>query len=194
MDELRKNHILHIELKDGSRIEGKVIDYQKDRVMVLIDDNSVENAKKLQELDDTKVTVQTHFGIKRMFSSVISPLNHKNCIIIENNPSQAVNQKRQYVRVVDDFKFNVELNNEFYPSKCANISAGGIAFTSIVNHFEIGTIVKVIFPVNVFSKLITCEAEIIKSRDDFFIAQFKNLNVYDENKIVKRIFELLARK
>ncbi|MBQ8475636.1 PilZ domain-containing protein [bacterium] len=194
MDELRKNHIVHIELRDSSWVNGTVLDYEKDRVMVLVDEKYLNNAKKLQELDDVKVIVHTHCGLKKMISSVISPLDHRSCIVIENSPAETVHQKRQFVRVVDDFDFNIEYIHQFYPCKCVNVSAGGIAFRSKGNDFKPKQEIKLIFPENVFSKVITCDAEIIKVQDDFFVAQYKNLNIYDENKIVKRIFELLARK
>ena len=42
MDELRKNHIVRIELKDETKIDGIVFDYGRDRVKVLIGFESLE--------------------------------------------------------------------------------------------------------------------------------------------------------
>ena len=194
MDELRINQVIYIEFDDNLIISGIVSDCQRDRVMVLVDNNSIENAKKIKELDDGVVTVETTFGLKKMYSSVITGLNSNNCIIIENNEPVPVIQKRNQVRAVDNFEFIVEHNDKQYAAKCKNISAGGIAFNIISSIFNIGDDIKIILPEEIYSKKITCNAKIIKIENDFIVACYYDLNEYDESKIVKRIFKLLSSK
>lgn len=194
MDELKKNNILHIVLKDGSKIKGIVEDYQKDRVMVLVDDTSIETAKKINELDDLEITAETQFGLKMMISSVIYSLNDSNCIIIENTPSLQVVQKRAHVRAVDDFEFQIEYNDKSFNAKCLNISASGIAFKADNAGFELNQKINLIFEEEIFSKKITCQAEIIKKNDDNYSAVYTDINEHDQNKIVKRIYKLLSKK
>ncbi len=194
MDELKKNNILHIELRDGSKIKGIVEDYQKDRVMVLVDNSSIETAKKINELDDLEITAETQFGLKKMFSSVIYSLNNSNCIVIENTPSLQVTQKRAHVRAVDDFEFQIEYNDKSYSAKCINISASGIAFKTDNADFELNKKINIIFEEDIFSKKITCQAEIIKKNDDNYSAVYTEINEHDQNKIVKRIYKLLSKK
>ena len=85
MDEIRKNQIIHLELKDKTKLEGIVFDYVHDRISILIAFDSLEQAKKVRELDILLANVQTHVGLKRMFCHVISELGNDNCIVIENN-------------------------------------------------------------------------------------------------------------
>ncbi len=194
MDELRKNHILQITFGDNSSIEGVVLDYSKDRVLVLVDENSYTEAVKIKELDLLNVIAHTSFGLKKMQSSVISTLDGRNCLIIENNPTIQTIQRREHVRAIDDFAFKIKANDKLYTVKCINLSAGGIAFKYERNAFQNGEKIEILFSADIFSRNIKCNAEIIKAQDDFYVAMFNNLNDYDESKIVKRVFQLLAQK
>ena len=194
MDELKKNNILHIVLENGSKIEGIVEDYQKDRVLVLIDNKYIEDAKTIKELDDLQVTAKTHFGLKKMISGVIYALNKNNQIVIENSPSIKVTQKRSDVRSVDDFEFIVEADNQIYSAKCLNISAGGIAFIINDAEFETDKEININFPKEIFSIDIKCSAKIIKKNDGYYSAIYTKINEHDKNKIVKRIYKILSTK
>ena len=193
MDELRKNHILHIQNQSGLELEGIVIDFEPDRVMVKINDDYVESAKSLDELDDVKVSAQTHFGLKMMDSCVISTLDKYNCLVIENTPSYQVEQKREHVRVNADFEFYVIRNEKYIKCRSINISAGGIAFSSTPNSFLLDDEAQIVLPLKEFSKQIKCGLKIVKILNEKeYAAQFVNLNPHDENKIVKRIFEYIT--
>lgn len=194
MDELKKNNILHIVLENGSKIEGIVEDYQKDRVMVLIGDKYLEQAKTIKELDDLKVTAKTQFGLKKMISGVIYTLDKTNHIVIENAPSVPVTQKRADVRAVDDFEFQITADDKQYSAICLNISAGGIAFSVKDAEFEKDKKIDIIFAQEIFSKEIKCSAKIIKKNDGYFSAIYTKINEHDKNKIVKRIYRLLSAK
>ena len=195
MDELRKNHILQITLEDKTPVEGIVLDYSKDRVMVLVDEEFQDNAKKIKELDTLSVVAHTVFGLKKMNSSVISELDGRNCIVIENNPTVKSIQRRKHVRAVDNFDFQIQtINNKLYCASCVNISAGGIAFHSAKDILNCGDKVKLIFETDIFLKKMELMSEIIKAQDDFYVAKYDNLNDYDESRVVKRVFKLLAQK
>ena len=194
MDELGRKDILEIELQDGSFIFGYVYEYSKDRVAVVLDLDSIEPAKNLKELDEVTVTVHTRFGIKSMVSHVISGLNHLNRIIIENASTATINQKRENVRAVDSFNFTIKINGKTVDAECLDVSAGGIAFSSEYKEFQKNQIVEVIFAENIFSKQISCNAQIVNVTPKFFSAKFLNLNVYDESKITKRVFTILSGK
>jgi len=194
MDEIRKNQIIILKMPDGTSIDGTILDYEKDRVSILVDESSYSSATNIAELDYLDVVVHTHCGIKKMKSHVISALDGRNCILIENNPSEMYPQKREYERVVDDFNFKLIYNNSEYYAKCINISAGGIAFSAKDCVFNTGEKILLIFSKEIFLKEIKIMAEIIKVHDDFFVAKYENLNMYDENKIVQRVFKLLVQK
>ena len=103
-------------------------------------------------------------------------------------------QKREHVRAVDDFLFSLEFNNTSYDCKCLNISSKGIAFSCEYKDLKISDNVIIFFEDYIFGVDITAQAEIIKKNDDYIVAKFNNLSEYDENKIVKRIFKILAKK
>ncbi len=193
MDELRKKHTVQI-FYNNVLIKGIVVDFSDDRVLIKIDDDFLSVAKEIKELDEVEVDVDTHMGVKKMKSSVISELNSKNCIVIENNPSYSVVQKRESVRVSCSINFLIIKDEKMIIAKCDNISAGGLAFKINEGQFKIGDIINIKFFEKDFGKNITCQASIVKIEDDIYAAKFLNLNMYDENKIVKRIFELIASK
>lgn len=192
MDELRKNHIVQITTKEGGKIDGIVFDYSIDRVLVLINPESVSLAKNIKELDELSVCVNTHLGIKKMQSAVISELN-SNCITIENSPSIPVVQKREFVRVLSSVGFKIITDINTYSAVCINISAGGVAFYCNEYNFNIGENVKIILPQTEFEKEIEINATIIKSSNLSQVAKFENLNSFDEDKIVKYVFKMITK-
>ena len=118
MDEIRKNHIVQIFTKDNTKLEGIVFDYTHDRVSILIAHESLFMARKISELDELVLVVNTHLGIKKMNSHVIGELNFNNCIVVENNEAIPVEQKREFVRVSSNavFKIKKEALNYFRAS------------------------------------------------------------------------------
>jgi len=193
MKEIRKNHTVNLFSQDDTRIEGIVADYEKDRVLIKINNESIESAKKLKELDLIFVNVYTHFGLKNMYSCVISKLDSDNCILIENNPAIPVEQKREFVRVTSDFEFNIKKNNQIYKCVCVNISSGGVAFICKDINLSINEIINITYPKSEFSKDIVCSAKIIKAQDNNYTAKHIEINHHDADKIMKRVFELLTR-
>lgn len=194
MDEIGKKDILELELEDGSVIYGHVYEYTKDRIAVKVDSDSVAIAKQLKELDKLSVVARTRFGIKNMVSHVIYELNNVNRMVIENASAATVEQKRENVRAVDNFEFKIKVDDKVYVATCLDISAGGIAFTCNDITFNHKQTVEIIFDEDIFTKQITCSAQIVKVHKDFCSAKYINLNVYDESKIAKRVFTILSGK
>ena len=192
MYELRKNHIIQISLSENKAISGVVEDYASDRVMVSIAPNSIEYAKNLKELDELTVFVYTFMGVKKMISNVISELDKNNCIVIENAPAVPVVQKRKFVRVLSSIKFDILKENMIINCICANISAGGIAFFPSEDSINVGEFLKFRFFAKDFGKEIICKAEIIKKDGNMAVGKFFDLNKYDEDRIVKHVFNLIA--
>lgn len=192
MYELRKNHIIQISLSENKAISGVVEDYASDRVMVSIAPNSIEYAKNLKELDELTVFVYTFMGVKKMISNVISELDKNNCIVIENAPAVPVVQKRKFVRVLSSIKFDILKENMIINCICANISAGGIAFFPSEDSINVGEFLKFRFFARDFGKEIICKAEIIKKDGNMAVGKFFDLNKYDEDRIVKHVFNLIA--
>lgn len=195
MKEIRKNHIVQIQTADNTKLEGIVFDYENDRIAVLIAYESLYLAQKLNELDELLVSVNTHLGVKKMKSHVIDKLNSSNCIVIENNETMPVEQKREFVRVLSNVVFKI-VKSDFQTVECycINISAGGIAFCVNNVSFKIGEKVRVILPESEFEKEIVIDSVIIKVYDNYYVAKFNNLKMYDEDKIVKYVFKLIAKK
>ena len=50
------------------------------------------------------------------------------------------------------------------------------------------------YNINIFDREIFCKGEIIKVRENSYVAKFLNLKPYDEDKIVKHVFKLIAEK
>ena len=195
MDELRKKNPVSVKKANGLEINGFVADFEKDRVMLKVSSESIEKARNFYELDDITVVVQTPVGQKTMNSCVISELNEDDYIIIENAPSVMVDQKREHVRVNADFKFYINKQGSIIVCKCINISAGGIAFSCEKTEFEPESQYSITLPSSEFSKVIKCDIKILKElQNKSYAATFLNINSHDEDKIVKRIFELIARK
>ena len=193
MDELRRNHIARIKLSTDKYIEGEVIDYSSDRVKILIFPYSIDDAKSLKELDSVHVFVHTHMGIKEMVSNVIDELDSVNCVTVENNPTVAVVQRRAFVRVISDLKFKIAKGDKIYDCVCDNISAGGIAFRVQHSDLNVGDIVSISFFKEYFEKDIFTKAEIIKQKDNWFVAKYIGLYPRDEDRIVKYVFKTIVK-
>lgn len=191
MNEIRVAQKLQIKLNGNQIINGSVSDYTFDRVMIKIDDIDAIKASVLRELDEVDIFISTHLGVKHMRSCVISELNKKNCIIVENNEASAVEQKREYVRVVSNLCFVVEFNSKLINCTAINISAGGIAFNAENFKFNIDDKIKIKFSENDLGKNICCDAIIVKVKQDMFAARYININPHDEDKIMKYVFKLM---
>lgn len=195
MEEIRKNHLLQLKSKGKMTIDGVVMDYTSDRIMVLISQESLFEAKMVKELQEFTVVANTHLGVKKMISHVIKPIDKNNIIVIENNPAFPVVQKREFVRVISDILFQITtFEGKIITAYCNNISAGGIAFNCIDEEFNIGDKVKIKFFEKDFDKDIECMAQIIKSHYGIYIAKYINLNMTDEGKIVKFVFNTITKK
>lgn len=194
MDEVRKNNPVRIKFNDSQIIEGVVIDYLSDRIMITVRQNFVQTAKLLKELDPVNVTIFTPLGIKTMDCHVISGLNLNDCIVIENVPTAQIAQRREFVRIVHDFEFSIltsEMKN--IKCKCINISAGGIAFRA-EKELQKDEEVTVLFPSNLFERSITCKAKIIGTNSSGrYTAKYTEINQHDEDKIVKFVFKVMTR-
>lgn len=195
MIEIRKNQTLYLETKDGLKAEGIIFDYDRDRVNVLISFDTVEIAKKYKELDILLVNIKTHVGEKIMFSHVIDELNRDNKITIENSEAIQTIQRREHVRVQTNFSFKI-LNKDEKEINCfcLNISGGGIAFISHESSFEIGEKLEILFPEEEFRNKIACKGIITKKEKDYYVAQYENLIPAIQEKIIKHVFELVAKK
>lgn len=195
MEEIRKNQIAQLKTKSGEQLEGIVFAYSKDRVSILISYESLADARKIKELDELFVKINTHLGVKKMFSHVIDPLNRNNCILIENNAALPVEQKREFVRVLSNHIFEIKKQNNLVAQcYCVNISAGGVAFSTNDTSFAIGEIVDITYSENDFERQIKCSGEIIKKYDDYYVAKHLDLKPFDEDKIVKYVFRLITEK
>ena len=193
MDEIRRNYIARVKLKTNQFVEGEVVDFTPDRVKILVFPYSFDLAKTIKELDCVRVFVHTHMGIKEMVSSVISEFNSINCITLENNPTVKVIQKRAFVRVLSDLKFNIQKNNMTFDCVCDNISAGGIAFRVNNSTLSVDDIVFINFSKEYFEKDIVAKAEIIKNNGNWFVAKYINLHPRDEDRIVKYVFKTIVK-
>jgi len=202
MEEIERNNNIRIEYKTKGGnylIEGTILDFSNDRILVNPKTDSIVAAKILKELDDIEVSIFTSYGIKYMKSSVMSALDDiKNCLIIEKTPIIKTEQRREYVRITKSFEFNLFFQNKKIKCYCVNISAGGIAFNILDNTlsndiFVTGDSVILNFPQDLFEKNIVIDASIIKTQNNKLVAKYKNLNSKDEDKIVKYIFKVMTR-
>lgn len=194
MNEMRKNHIVQIELKDKRTIDGIVFSYETDRFSVLVGFDSLAVASELSELDELNVCVYTHLGVRKMKSHVIEAIRKDNCIVLENNQAEPTLQRRQNVRVISNFLFFILKGEQEYKCYCLNVSAGGIAFYCNEANFELGEKIKIEFSSKEFEKNIQTYATIIKVNESSFVAKYNNINKYDEDKIVKYVFKVIAKK
>lgn len=193
MNELRIKHKVQIELRNKSVIRGVISDYTQDRVMISIDYADTQKALELLELEELLVSVETHLGLKKMLSHVIDPMNASNMLVIENNEAIPFEQKREFVRVVSNLVFKIEKqdSSEILCS-CKNISAGGVAFKTPA-HFEIGEKVVIKYHCDDFEKDLEINAKIIKAFQGSYVAQYVNVKPFDEDKIVKYVFKMIAK-
>ena len=59
---------------------------------------------------------------------------------------------------------------------------------------KLGENVTISLPEDEFEKQIITNAKIIKVYDNYYVAKFEDLNSHDEDKIVKYVFRLIAKK
>ena len=85
-------------------------------------------------------------------------------------------------------------DNTILDCYCINISAGGVAFFVNNTNFELNETVQITFCKEDFEKEIVVDANIIKIYDNSFVAKYSNLKPHDEDKIVKYVFKLIAKK
>ncbi len=193
MDEIRTNNKVKIESTKGGVIDGVVLAVEYDRVAIRINPQNLDTASKIKELDELKVCASTHFGEKTMISAVISELNQKNIIIIENSPALSHAQNRKHVRVQTNFDFLIKFNFKIFRAKALNISAGGIAFCAENADFKLDDELIMNFSADIFESDFECEAKIIKINDDNYIAGFNNINENNESKIIKYVFKNVSK-
>lgn len=193
MDEIRINNAVKIETHDGLSFEGVVQDVQYDRVLIEINCLNSDEAKKIKELDELKITADTHFGFKSMNACVISEYDEHQRILVENNPTNEVNFNREFMRVNCNFNFIFEMNDNFYNAVAKNLSAGGILFEFKDLDIKIGQFIKIKFSKELFEADFECSAKIIKINDDNYVAQFDNINDTKQSKITKYVFKHVSK-
>lgn len=193
MDEIRVNNKVNIETIQGDILKGVVLAVEYDRVAIKIDDGNYLDAKKIQELDELKIIANTHFGIKTMISSVISALGKYNQIVVENNPSLSIEQKREYVRVMCNFNIILSIDGKITNALAQNISAGGLAFNLPSEKLKLGDEIEIRFPKEIFEQDLRCDAKIIKINDDNYVGQFDNISKSNESKIMKYVFKNVSK-
>lgn len=194
MNEIRKNHIVKIETSDKTVLDGIVFDYDYDRILILISFDSLLDAKKIKELDELTISVYTHLGVKKMKTSLITELNKNNCIIVENNEAIPVEQKREHVRVLSNIEFLIKKNSDIIKCYCINISAGGVAFWCNDYKFNLDDEIEIVFMPEDFNREIKCKAKILKINETSLVAKYIDLKPFDEDAIVKHVFELITKK
>lgn len=194
MEEIRNNNTVEMNFNNNITIKGTVVDYTTNRIEVIIDDDYIENAKKVKELDSFILVAHTKFGIKKTYSSVISELDGLNKMAIENNPTIPVMQKREFVRILSTIDFKVQKDDEIYDCKCLNISGGGVAFSAKEGVFKSGENVKIIYSASDFEKEIMLNATICRVTDKTVTAKYIDVNQHDEAKIVKYVFKKSAKR
>ena len=161
--------------------------------MIVVNDDYLSIASNINELDDLEITAHTHLGLKKMTSCVISGLNKNNCIVVENNYSVEVSQKREFVRVSTDIPFKILKNGTLFDVTCKNLSGGGVAFAS-AETLELEDEVTVAFDKKYLDENLKCSAKIIiKKEKQSYVARFLNLSHSQESAIVKYVFKILAR-
>lgn len=193
MEEIRLKQCVAILTPLKKEILGVISDFSYDRVLIKIENNYLETASKLAELDEVIVVVLTHLGRRTMKTIVISPLNSKNQILLENRPSDKVEQKRAYVRVKTDIPFIIEFNQKYFKCKMEDMSCVAIAFYSD-QEFKKDDVIKISFSKEFFEKDIKCMAKIYKFYNNIYVAKFCDLNIYDEDRLVKYIFRKMTKK
>lgn len=195
MNEIRKKHIIQLSSANVSDVSGIVADFSDDRIKIKVDLNSFFEAKKIKELDELFVVANTHLGVKTMKAHVISCVDENGIIVIENNEALPVEQKREFVRVVSNFVFQINISDsEVATAYCNNISGGGIAFNCIDKEFCIDDILSFKFFENEFEKDFECKAQILKANFGVYSAKFINLKPFDEDRIVKYVFKMITKK
>ncbi len=193
MRELRVNDRVKISFKNSS-LDGISKEIEYDRIKVKIEDKDLELAKEIEELDELEVVGFTNMGAKKMRSSVIDKLDKFNCITIENNESETVEQRRKFVRVVCDFDLKIEKDKKEYLAKALDISACGIAIKTKEKFFKENDEVKLFLPKEIFEKDIEILGKIVKMNELNYAIAYHNLNMYNENIIMKYVFKTISQE
>ncbi len=194
MEEIRRNDTAELIFSDNITLRGIVSDFSANRIVFLIMDDSVAEARKIKALSNLLVVVNTDYGLKKTYSSVIEELDENGCITVENNPSVPVIQKREFVRISSDITFKIKKDGMLFNCTCLNISGGGIAFNTSETYFKLNERVQIIFQSKDFEQDIAVEAIIHLIDKNKIVARYVGLNKYDEAKIVKYVFKKSAKK
>ncbi len=192
MDELRKNQSVLIETPDKTKIEASVFDFTFDRVSVEIKEDFVTLAKNIKELEELTVTIDTHLGIKKMNSSVISSLDSTNKLLIENNPAYIVVSKREFSRVRANLDFSIIKNKKEYNATGIDISGNGIGFSCDETTFEADEIIEINMTID--DAKISTKAKIVKTGPNLIAATYVNIDSKMQDKIVKYVFKQSTKK
>lgn len=188
MDELRKNQNVIIETRSKTQIEAIIFDYTFDRVLLEIRKEFIPEASKIRELEELTVTVDTHLGLKKMSSCVISAIDKENKLLIENNPAFIVITKREYSRVKCFLKLNVTYKGKQYFCTSANISGNGIGFNSKEVEMIPDEEIEIEFSLDDEQPPIKTNANIVSVVNNYIAAQYKNIDPKDQDRIVKYVF------
>lgn len=192
MDELRKNQSVLIETLDKTKIEASVFDFTFDRVSVEIKEDFVTLAKNIKELEELTVTIDTHLGIKKMNSSVISSLDSANKLLIENNPAYIVISKREFSRVRAKLDFTITKNKKEYNATGIDISGNGIGFSCSETDFKVDEIIEI--NITKDDAKISTKAKIVKTGPNLIAATYVDIDSKMQDKIVKYVFKQSTKK
>ncbi len=194
MEEIRRNDTAELIFSDNITLRGIVDDFSANRIVFLIMDDSIAQAKQIKPLSNLIVVANTDYGLKKTYSSVIEGIDENNCMVVENNPSVPVIQKREFVRIASDITFKIKKDGMIFNCTCLNISGGGIAFKTNETAFRVNEKVQIIFQSKDFEQDITVDAIIHLLDKNKTVARYMGLNKYDEAKIVKYVFKKSAKK
>ena len=192
MDELRKNQTATIETQDKTRIEASILDFTFDRVLIEIKEEFIPLAKNIKDLEELTITVDTHLGIKKMNSSVISSLDSSNRLLVENNPVYIVITKREFSRVKTKLDFTIIKNKKEYNATAIDISGNGIGFSSKEIDFKVDEMIEINLSLN--DTKITTKAKIVKTNEYITAATYQDIDSKMQDKIVKYVFQPSTKK
>ncbi|MBR1616748.1 PilZ domain-containing protein [bacterium] len=191
MEQLKKDNIVRLEFSSGLAFDGVTLDVTKDKATIMLEDTLLDNIKFIESSESVYVTAYTAFGIRFMNSAIIKLPQDDGIIEITNPPAQRIIQKREFLRIVMSFNFNVIKHGKTIPVRSVNLSAGSIAFRCESERFSVNDNVKVILPQRIFGKEIVCNGHIQRTKDTYYVVKYDYLNKNAENMIAKKIFEML---
>lgn len=194
MDDIRKNDIIEVEVSSDNVIVGVIDSFNNDKIKILVEDDCSNSAKNVDITQDFLVKAYTCTGIKSMSSYALDRADDLGFLEIKNSPTLEVNKKRDYKRVVVDFEFEAQKLFSKCKCKCVNISASGIAFRSLGKQFKKNDIIKILLPKDIFSREISCHAQILSVNNSLNIARFNYLKASDELLIASTVIDILNKK